>query len=437
MENPAPFTITESEPKQYVVYKIRWLILAIFVALSLSNAFQWIQYSIITDIIIEYYGVSSTTVNWLSILYMITYPPLIFPGTWFLQKYGLRTSILIGAFGNMVGTAIKCFSVHPDRFWVTFAGQFTTASSQIFILGIPAQLAATWFGPDQVSTACALGVFGNQLGIAIGFLIPPAIVHHSNIAGGLRTMFYSVAGIGAALFVLIIFIFKEKPKTPPSAAAAMGNEADQGSYIDCILRLLKNKRYVLLLISYGMNAAAFYAISTLLGQIFLLHFPGDNENAGRIGLVLVLSGMCGSVICGIILDKTGKFKIVALTVYIMSLVFMIVFTFIFQTNTMWLVYVVSCLLGAFMTGYLPVGFEFAAELTYPESEGLSSGLLNASATGIGTVCTYASGELLNAYGDVPANLLLVAVLVVGTILTALIKEDLRRQAARSENPHSE
>ena len=32
-----------------------------------------------------------------------------------------------------------------------------------------------------------------------------------------------------------------------------------------------------------------------------------------------------------------------------------------------------------MTGYLPVGFEFAAELTFPENEGISSGLLNASA----------------------------------------------------------
>ena len=32
-----------------------------------------------------------------------------------------------------------------------------------------------------------------------------------------------------------------------------------------------------------------------------------------------------------------------------------------------------------MTGYLPLGFEFAAEITYPESEGTSSGLLNASA----------------------------------------------------------
>ena len=32
-----------------------------------------------------------------------------------------------------------------------------------------------------------------------------------------------------------------------------------------------------------------------------------------------------------------------------------------------------------MTGYLPVGFEYAAELSYPISEGSSSGLLNASA----------------------------------------------------------
>lgn len=32
-----------------------------------------------------------------------------------------------------------------------------------------------------------------------------------------------------------------------------------------------------------------------------------------------------------------------------------------------------------MTGYLPVGFELAAEVTYPASEGTSCGLLNTSA----------------------------------------------------------
>ena len=32
-----------------------------------------------------------------------------------------------------------------------------------------------------------------------------------------------------------------------------------------------------------------------------------------------------------------------------------------------------------MTGFIPVGFEFAAEINYPISEGTSSGILNASA----------------------------------------------------------
>lgn len=32
-----------------------------------------------------------------------------------------------------------------------------------------------------------------------------------------------------------------------------------------------------------------------------------------------------------------------------------------------------------MTGYLAVGFEFASEVTYPEPEGTTAGILNAAA----------------------------------------------------------
>lgn len=39
-----------------------------------------------------------------------------------------------------------------------------------------------------------------------------------------------------------------------------------------------------------------------------------------------------------------------------------------------------------MTGYLPVCFEFGAEITYPESEGISSALLNESAEVSKTKC---------------------------------------------------
>lgn len=82
-----------------------------------------------------------------------------------------------------------------------------------------------------------------------------------------------------------------------------------------------------------------------------------------------------------------------------------------------------------MTGYLPVGFEFAAEITYPEPEGTSSGLLNASAQFFGIILTIGMGAMKDTHGVLPANILVGAALLVGTIATAFIPGDLRRQAA--------
>ena len=50
-----------------------------------------------------------------------------------------------------------------DLFAVLMFAQTVAAVSQIWVLGIPARLAAVWFGPDEVSTATSLGVFGNQV----------------------------------------------------------------------------------------------------------------------------------------------------------------------------------------------------------------------------------------------------------------------------------
>jgi FLVCR family feline leukemia virus subgroup C receptor-related protein len=82
-----------------------------------------------------------------------------------------------------------------------------------------------------------------------------------------------------------------------------------------------------------------------------------------------------------------------------------------------------------MIGYLAIGFEFAAELTYPIPEGISSGVLLISSEIFGTVFTIGGGELLNNYGDMCANLTLLGLLLMGFVLTTQINgRDLRRQA---------
>lgn len=84
-----------------------------------------------------------------------------------------------------------------------------------------------------------------------------------------------------------------------------------------------------------------------------------------------------------------------------------------------------------MTGYLPVGFELAAELTFPEPEGTSTGLLNAVVQIFGIALTPLYRYLLGVWEDFWANVTLCGVLAVGVLLTTLIPNDLRRQNAKA------
>ncbi|KAM9382440.1 choline/ethanolamine transporter FLVCR1 [Phaethornis superciliosus] len=416
----------------------RLAVLAVFSCYSLVNAFQWIQYSILSNVFAGFYGVSFTQIDWLSMVYMVAYVPLILPATWLLDARGLRLTALLGAGLNGLGAWMKCASLAPGRYPITLAAQTVCAVAQVFILGLPSRIASVWFGPTEVSTACAVAVLGNQLGTAIGFLLPPVLVPNTPddidlMAHNISIMFYGTAIVSTLLFFLTGVVFEEKPKYPPSHSQAVLQTVppEAYSYKQSIINLFKNIPFVLLLISYGIMTGAFYSVSTLLNQMIVTHYEGEEVNAGRIGLTLVVAGMVGSIICGLWLDYTKTYKQTTLIVYILSFIGMLVFTFTLDLGYLIVVFVTGGALGFFMTGYLPLGFEFAVEITYPESEGTSSGLLNASAQIFGIVFTLVQGKLTTHYSARAGNLFLCAWIFVGIILTALIKSDLRRHNVNS------
>ncbi|XP_074844716.1 choline/ethanolamine transporter FLVCR1 [Carettochelys insculpta] len=418
--------------------RLRLVVLAVFSLYSLSNAFQWIQYSILSSVFVRFYRVSYPRVDWLSMVYMVAYVPLILPATWLLDTRGLRLTALLGSGLNCLGAWLKCASVRQSLYAVTLLAQTVCAVAQVFILGLPSRIAAVWFGPKEVSTACAVAVLGNQLGTAIGFLLPPVLVPNTDddidqMGHNISIMFYGTAAVSTLLFLLTGVVFDEKPKYPPSQAQAVLQDIppEDYSYKQSIINLFRNVPFVLLLISYGIMTGAFYSVSTVLNQMIVTHYEGEEVNAGRIGLTLVVAGMVGSIICGLWLDYTKTYKQTTLIVYILSFVGMIIFTFTLDLGYLVIVFVTGGVLGFFMTGYLPLGFEFAAEITYPESEGTSSGLLNASAQIFGILFTLVQGKLITDYSPRAGNLFLCAWMFVGIVLTALIKSDLRRHNINS------
>lgn len=57
-----------------------------------------------------------------------------------------------------------------------------------------------------------------------------------------------------------------------------------------------------------------------------------------------------------------------------------------------------------MTGFQPIGYEFAAELTFPEPDGPVSGILNISTQIFGIVVTLLISGLQQILGDFAGNM---------------------------------
>ncbi len=146
------------------VYFKRWIVLFIFSFISLLNSFNWIEYNIIQDITIKFYNESlpsgeaekNDAVNWLSMIYMLSYIPFIFPAMFLLDKKGLKLSCVLGALLTTIGSIIKCAAVRSDLFAVAMLGQTICAIAQVFTLNVPARLSALWFGPKEIATATSV-----------------------------------------------------------------------------------------------------------------------------------------------------------------------------------------------------------------------------------------------------------------------------------------
>ncbi|GFY73158.1 feline leukemia virus subgroup C receptor-related protein 1 [Trichonephila inaurata madagascariensis] len=318
------------------LFKRRFLMLFLFAMCSMMNGFPQFQYTVVADIVSCYYRTSLNDINWTCVVYMVVFLPLVFPVMYLMDKKGLKVTLIIGAVLNCLGSWVQCFSFAPDRYIVIMACQTIYAFGQVFVISLPPFIAGVWFGAAEVGLACAMGVFGNQLGIALGFIIPPSMMTND---------------------------------------CTDKTETDYGKSLK---KLFCDTPFVLLLLGYGLLTGTYFAMSTIMNEMVLIHFPGEEIDAGWMGAIMVFAGMIGSIILGALLDKTHKFKSISLVMFVLSFFIMVGYTFLIQLERIWIQFLFFTLLGFIMTGYLPAGFDFGAEITYPEPEAMSASLLNTS-----------------------------------------------------------
>ncbi len=171
---------------------------------------------------------------------------------WFLDRFGLRVSVLSSSWLLAIGTGIRCFV--PDGTKWTFVfhiGHFMVGIVGLPVMMAPPRLSSVWFPPKQRTFATAIANTAQGMGVALAFIIIPYLTRHY----GIHTMLYVQAEMSLFVALLATIYFPAQPPTPPSYSAT----TERSKFLSSMKALACNRAFIVLGLSGGLvNGGAMY-----------------------------------------------------------------------------------------------------------------------------------------------------------------------------------
>lgn len=382
----------------------RHLVLFSFAMLTISNSWIWITWSPIAKDMELLWGVTSSEVDALSMVFMYLYIPLSFPSLYLVNnKIGMRNGLVLGAVLNTFGALLRW--IRYESYSVVYIGTVLCSIAQTFTLAIPPLLSHAHFRKEEHAVATSVGVLANQLGAAFG--LGSTMFINITVPGSLEgyLLVQFVFSLGAAVMVYL-FVTNSSAKNntheEPAGDSTPATEETHESldYVESIKRVVYDyKGGLVLTIVYGFVVGVYYAVATFLSQ-FLPAWKEDSERGavlvGLLGVCFIMVGAVGSILSGYVLDRAGNFYAVCKWILIGAIFSFVGFTYVVLNSSSVLgIFVLTGLVGFFFTAFLSVGFEYAAVLSAPANEAAVAGLLNAIAQVGGCLYLFIGGVILD------------------------------------------
>lgn len=123
---------------------------------------------------------------------------------------------------------------------------------------------------------------------------------------------------------------------------------------------------MLLCLTFALMFGFYISLGNLISSIFTPFGLSPNE-ISMVGLYLLIAGIIGAICVGVLVDRTGAYKITMLVLSVMNLVFLIIVNqTVYHLDYSYALFLVSLLLMGFSSvSFIPLAFSFAAELTFP------------------------------------------------------------------------
>lgn len=393
----------------FQVYRYRWVVLAAFMLATATNQLLWITFAPITSQATAYYGVSDLDVGMLSMSFMIVYVVISIPASWVIDTWGIRGGVGIGAALTGAFGLLRGFTGHG--YGLVLASQVGIAVGQPFILNAVTTVAARWFPPRERATAAGLASLAIYLGILLGLAVtPPLLARHQ--MDGMLLAYGAVAAVAAALFLVLA---RERPPTPPCPP---GMEA-RSLVLDGFRQIFRRRDFLLLLAIFFVGLGAFNAVTTWIEDIVRPRGFGS-EQAGFVGGAMIAGGLAGAVVLPALSDRFRRrkpFLMMGIAGAILGL------AGVAWAQSYAALLASSLVLGFFLLSAGPVGFQYAAEVTFPIQEGTSNGLVLLAGQVAGILFIFAMDGLKSPSGSMGGPLAgLIGLLVLCLGLGALLRE---------------
>ena len=382
--------------EKYKLYGYRWVVLAVFMFTNLTIQMLWITYAPITGMAAEFYGVTDLQIGLLSMAFMIAFIPFSIPASWVIDTYGFRIAVgigvvLMGVFGVLRGIAGTNYSL---VLWSTIG----IAIAQPFLLNAWTTIPAKWFPVKSRATAVGLITLANLIGTALGMVLTPMLVETMSISN-VQLIYGGIAAFSSVLFLILA------RETPPSPPCAPGGET-RALMMEGLKHALKIKAFWFYLIVSFIGLGIFNGLTTWIEAI--IRPRGFNpSDAGTLGALMIAGGLVGAVVLPALSDKQQKRQPYLMLAFLGSIPGLLGLTFA-QSGP--LLFGSAVVLGFFLVSAMPIGMQYAAEITYPTPEGTSNGLIQLFGQGA-VVYVYVMEAMKTADGSFTPSLILALVLL--------------------------
>ena len=377
---------------QYILYPYRWIICLFFSTQQIGLGIAMIGFSPIISLLSDVYGVNSNVATMLVLWYQV-FIPLNFAANKLIDSKGIALPIRIAWVLFIVGAWIRVLI--KVNFYFVLIGQWINAFGMPFVQAIGATIAGAWFGDKERALVTTITSLASVFGIIIGFALPVLFVNDDDKANPDQAKikvwnFILVQSIIITVLSAPVFLFiKNNPKTPPSRSAEkkfireVNNEktdnnenksAQRKEFWKDMKDLLWSVNFWLLNFVFALIYAVYNTLGASVGVI-TQEFGYTSTDNSIFGVIFIVSGIAGSFVHAVLLDKYCKYKLHLVLVTFISLFATGALTLVINLQNIFLTSIGLFFFGIGLVPIIGVGNSFWAEIIYPIGEATGCGFM--------------------------------------------------------------